>query len=76
MVNSLQRYKCKDCGCSYTISFAGTLEKEKVRRAALSLYLSGSNFHFIGKLLGVSHVSVLNWIRQYESQLRAVSRSA
>jgi hypothetical protein len=26
--------------------------------------------------LGVSHVSVLNWIRQYESQLRGVSRSA
>jgi transposase len=46
------------------------LEKEKKRRFALSLYLGGSNFHTIGRLLGVSHVSVLNWIRQYEGRLK------
>jgi transposase-like protein len=72
VVKSQQRYKCKDCGCSYTISFAGMLEKEKKRRFALSLYLGGSSFHTIGRLLGVSHVSVLNWIRHYEGRLKTV----
>jgi hypothetical protein len=33
------------------------------------MYLEGLGFHSIGRLLGVSHVSVLNWIRKYGSQL-------
>ena len=69
IVRQQQRYKCKDCGCNYTLSFEQNLEKEKKRRFALSMYLEGLGFHSIGRLLGVSHVSVLNWIRNYGSQL-------
>ncbi len=69
IVRDCQRYKCKDCGCNYTIGFDESFEKEKKRRFALSLYLEGLGFHSIGRLLNVSHVSVLNWIRKYGNQL-------
>jgi transposase-like protein len=69
IIKQQQRYKCKDCGCNYTLSFEQNFEKEKKRRFALSMYLEGLGFHSIGRLLGVSHVSVLNWIRKYGSQL-------
>ncbi len=72
VVRALQRYKCKDCGCNYTVSFEVYLEKEKKRRFALSLYLEGLGFHSIARLLGVSHVSVLNWIRKYGHQLEEI----
>ena len=33
------------------------------------LYLEGLGFHSIGRLLHVSHVSVINWIKKYGKQL-------
>ncbi len=72
VVRELQRYKCKDCGCNYTVGFEDYAEKEKKRRFALSLYLEGLGFHSIARLLGVSHVSVLNWIRKYGNRLEEI----
>ncbi len=69
VVRAQQRYKCKDCGCNYTLGFEDYLEKEKKHRFALSMYLEGLGFHSIAHLLGVSHVSVLNWIRKYGNEL-------
>jgi transposase-like protein len=71
-VRNLQRHKCKDCGCNYTISFAQNAEKERKRRFALSMYLEGLGFHSIGRLLGVSHVSALNWVRKYGRELDVI----
>lgn len=65
-----QRYKCKNCGCNYTLTFEENQEKEKKRRFALSMYLEGLGFHSIGRLLGVSHVSVMNWVRKYGKTCR------
>jgi len=69
VVREAQRYKCKECGCNYTIGFEGCLAKEKKRRFALSLYLEGLGFHSIGRLPGVRHVAVLKWVRKYGNQL-------
>jgi len=68
----LQRYKCKDRNCNFTICFDVVSEKDKKRRFALTLYLEGLGFHSIGRALGVSHVSVLNWIRKYGNQFDKV----
>ncbi len=72
IVRDAQRYKCKDCGCNYTLGFEDYFEKEKKRRFALSMYLEGLGFHSIARLLGVSHVAVLNWIRKYGNQLEDI----
>ena len=72
LIKGVQRYKCKSCGCHYTLSHEQKQEKEKRRRFALSLYLEGLGFHSIGRLLGVSHVSVLKWIRRYGRELDTI----
>ena len=36
-----------------------------LRRRALQLYLEGMGFRAIGRVLGVSNVTVLNWIRAF-----------
>jgi len=72
VIKGVQRYKCKDCGCNYTVGFTQNAEKERKRRFALSLYLEGLGFHSIGRLLGVSHVSALNWVRKYGRELNEI----
>ncbi|OAV71428.1 Transposase [Bacteroidales bacterium Barb6] len=42
---------------------------ESWKKQALQLYLEGSGFRSIGSLLGVSNVSVLNWIRKYGKEV-------
>jgi len=72
IVRGLQRYKCKECGYNFTVDYSLMAEKEKKRRFGLSMYLEGLGFHSIGRLLNVSHVTVINWIKKYGSQLSAV----
>jgi transposase-like protein len=40
-----------------------------VKRQALQLYLEGLGFRSIGRILGVSHVSVQNWIKKFGKEL-------
>jgi transposase-like protein len=67
-----QRYKCKDCGCNYTVDYSIIAEKEKKRRFGLSLYLEGLGFHSTGRLLNATHVTAMNWIKKYGSELSSV----
>ena len=57
-----QRYKCKACGCSFTQSHkrGASLETKLI---ALKLYLEGLGFRSIGRIMKVSNVTVLYWIR-------------
>ena len=72
IIKGKQRFKCKECGCNYTVGYAEVSEKEKKRRFGLSMYLEGLGFHSIGRLLQVSHVTVMNWVRQYGSELSSI----
>jgi len=38
-------------------------------------YVEGTNFHRIGRLLGVNHQSVISWINSYHSALPAAEPS-
>ena len=51
------------------------VEREKKRRFGLSLYLEGLGFHSIARLLNVSHVSVINWVKKYGSELSEIRNS-
>lgn len=60
-----QRYKCKNCGYHFSVNKLGkSIDKYYVIKA-LQLYLEGISLREIERILGVSHVSVLNWVKQY-----------
>jgi transposase-like protein len=65
IIKGRQRYKCKDCGCNYTVEIKSTAKPKSQKKQALHLYLEGLGFRSIGRFLGVSNVSVLNWIRGF-----------
>lgn len=72
IVRNTQRYKCKQCGNNYTIDYSQYAEKEKKRRFGLAMYLEGLGFHSIGRLLNVSHVTVINWVKKYGVELTQI----
>ena len=60
-----QRYKCKGCGFYYSVAFKSDVRPAATRRLALELYLEGLGFRAIGRILKVSNVTVLKWIRAF-----------
>lgn len=65
IVNKRQRYKCKDCGYYFTVSKLGKKIDDYYVNKALQLYLEGLTYREIERILGVSHVSILNWVKKY-----------
>ena len=69
-IKGRQRYKCKDCGCNYTVEIKSAAKPKSLKKQALHLYLEGLGFRSIGRFLGVSNVSVLNWIRDFGKKVQ------
>ena len=69
-INGRQRYKCKKCGFNYTVILKSTAKPNSLKKSALHLYLEGLGFRSIGRILGVSNVSVLNWIRSFGEKVQ------
>lgn len=67
LANSRQRYLCKICKYTYTVLERG--KSKEIRKIALILYLEGLGFRSIERILKVSHVSVMNWVRRYGEEL-------
>ena len=63
-----QRYKCKNCGCNYTGGAKGY--PEHVKQKAIKYYLEGNGFRRIERLMHVSHVSVINWVKKAAEGIR------
>jgi len=57
-----QRRKCKDCGRLF-VKLSPRGFSPEIKAQAVSLYLEGLGFRAIGRLLGVSNVAVLKWIK-------------
>jgi transposase-like protein len=68
-VKLIQRYLCKNCGMNYSVGQKTTATTPDIRRKSIMMYLEGLGFRSIGRLLEVSHVSVIQWIKKYGSQL-------
>ena len=69
LVGGRQRYKCHDCGYNFSVELKSTASSLSVKRQALQLYLEGLGFRSIGRVLGVSHVSVQKWIKKFGQEL-------
>jgi transposase-like protein len=70
-----QRYRCKECQRIYTPEPKPLGYPEETRREAVRLYLEGTNFRRIGRVLGVNHQSVVNWVNAYHTSLPAAEQS-
>lgn len=55
-----QRYKCKECGCQFTLEHPRTRSLEE-KLFAMSLLVSGLSMNAVAKVLGVSVQSVMRW---------------
>ena len=75
-IKGRQRYKCKECGCNYTVELKSTAKPKSQKRQALHLYLEGLGFRSIGRFLGVSNVSVLNWIRDFGKKVQELNANS
>ena len=65
LIADKQRFKCKECGYHFTVSKDGkSIDAQTVKRA-LQLYLEGMSYREIEEVLGVSHVSVMNWVKKH-----------
>ena len=69
MTAGKQRYRCKQCGCNYTRStpHGEPISKKKM---AVQMYLEGMGFRSIGRVLEVSNVTILRWVRQAAQAVR------
>jgi len=72
IINSRQRYRCKDCNYNFTVEIKSTSKPKSMKKQALHLYLEGLGFRSIGRFLGVSNVSVLKWIRSFGQEIASL----
>ena len=70
-----QRYKCRRCARVYTPDPLPLGYPDETKREAVRLYLEGTNFRRIGRVLGVNHQSVINWVNSYHASLPAAEPS-
>ncbi|MDR6548162.1 transposase-like protein [Chryseobacterium rhizosphaerae] len=61
---------------NYTVEQKSTAKDNRIKRQALQLYLEGLGFRSIGCFLGVSHVSVYNWIKSFGGKLDKLKSEA
>jgi transposase-like protein len=67
IVKQKQRYLCKHCKYRYTVAETG--KPKDLKRLAIQLYLEGLGFRSIARVLQVSNVSVLNWVKALGSKV-------
>lgn len=66
VIKERQRYRCKQCGYHFTVNKKGKQIDTYYVVKALQLYLEGISYREIERILGVSHVSVMNWVKKYK----------
>ncbi|HEX6777933.1 MAG TPA: helix-turn-helix domain-containing protein [Ktedonobacterales bacterium] len=66
-----QRYRCQACRRSFTPDPKPEGYDVSVRTQALKRSLEGTSFRAIGRLLGLHHQTVSNWITQAAAALPA-----
>lgn len=65
IVNNRQRFKCKECSYYFSVNKLGKQIDDYYVNKALQLYLEGLTYREIERILGISHVTILNWVKKY-----------
>lgn len=67
IVKGRQRYFCKQCKYRFTVEQRG--KPIYIKKLALMMYLEGLGFRSIERILNVSNVTVMNWIKAFGEQI-------
>jgi len=65
VVKGRQRFRCKSCNYFFTVLKEGKHIDPYYVIKALQLHMEGVTFREIERILGISHVSVMNWVKKY-----------
>jgi transposase-like protein len=68
VVKDRQRYHCKACQYYFTVGKLGKQIDSYYVIKALQLYIEGVSYREIERLLGISHVTVMNWVKKWGIQ--------
>lgn len=66
IIKERQRYLCKSCTYYFTVNKIGKKIDDYYVTKALQLYLEGLSYREIERIIGVSHVSISNWVKEYK----------
>ena len=66
VIKERQRYNCKSCSYNFTVEKEGKSIDSYYVIKALQLHIEGVTYREIERILGVSHVSVMNWVKKYK----------
>lgn len=66
VLNNRQRFKCKRCNYFFTVNKMGKKIDSYYVTKSLQLYLEGLSYREIERIIGVSHVTISNWVKQYK----------
>jgi len=69
VVRGHQRYRCDECGYNFTDTPARGKPAAMKALAVLLYAMGNASFGMIARLLGVSNVAVLKWVRQEAAAL-------
>jgi transposase-like protein len=61
--------RCVACRKTYNLAPKKQGYPESLRHQAVKMYVEGINFRRIGRLLGVNHQTVVNWVNAYHRSL-------
>lgn len=65
LINNKQRFKCKACNYFFTVGKLGKSIDNYYVVKALQLYLEGISYREIERILGISHVTVMNIVKKH-----------
>lgn len=66
VIKERQRYRCKKCGYHFTVLKRGKRIDDYYVTKAIQLYVEGVSYREIERILGISHVSIMNWVKAYK----------
>ena len=72
IVKGKQRYLCKKCKYRYTVPFKG--KPIELKKFALILYLEGLGFRSIERIINVSNVTVMRWVKSLGKEVEFMRR--
>lgn len=64
-----QRYRCGNCGYSYTPEKKAQGYSKAFRQKAIKMHIDGAGLRRTGRQLGIHHQSVANWAKEQAEQL-------
>jgi RNA polymerase sigma-70 factor (ECF subfamily) len=59
-----QNYHCKKCDRQFINSYSGRGYSSEIKERCLNLYFEGMDYRAIERKTGVSHNTVINWVKQ------------